>query len=265
MFIDTHCHFNFPAFVTDLDNSISRIQQAKIASLIIPAVSVDHFSQILKLTEQYDELYAALGLHPIYQHSHADLEKLSDIVSTSPNKLVAIGEIGLDRYDISVDWQQQLTFFRAQLALAKRYELPVLIHSRKTHDVIYHELHQANLPCRGVIHGFSGSYQQAMQFIKLGYYIGVGGVISYARANKTRHTIAKLPLESLVLETDAPDMPLSGRQGQINRPENIVDIFNILCQLRTENSKQIARTILTNTLTLFNRINKMKIQTQIHY
>ena len=115
-----------------------------------------------------------------------------------------------------------------------------------------------------MIHGFSGSYQQAMQFIKLGYYIGVGGVISYTRANKTRHTIAKLPLESLVLETDAPDMPLSGRQGQINRPENIVDTFNILCQLRVEDYKQIGKTILTNTLTLFNRINKMKIQNQIY-
>jgi len=84
MFIDTHCHFNFPAFVTDLDNSINNIRQAKINSLIIPAVSATHFSQILQLTEQYSELYAALGLHPIYQHSSADLEQLSDIVSTHP-------------------------------------------------------------------------------------------------------------------------------------------------------------------------------------
>lgn len=266
MFIDTHCHFNFPAFVTDLDNSINHIRQAKITGLIIPAVLADHFNEILQLAEQYNELYAALGLHPIYQHSAADLEKLVAIVSevsTHPTKLIAIGEIGLDRYDQSVEWQQQLAFFRGQLAIAKRYDLPVLIHSRKTHDVIYHELHQANLPCRGVIHGFSGSYEQAMQFIKLGYYIGVGGVISYARANKTRHTIAKLPLESLVLETDAPDMPLSGRQGQINRPENIVDIFNILCQLRSEDPQLIRDTILTNTLTLFSRINKMEIPNPI--
>jgi TatD DNase family protein len=259
MFIDTHCHFNFPAFVTDLDNSIHHVRQAKIASLIIPAVSTEHFSQILQLSKQYSELYAALGLHPIYPHSLADLDELSDIVSASPKKLVAIGEIGLDRYDLSVDWKRQLDFFRAQLDLAKRYDLPVLIHSRKTHDVVYHELRQANLPCRGVIHGFSGSFQQAMQFVKLGYYIGVGGVISYARASKTRQTIAQLPLESLVLETDAPDMPLSGRQGQINRPENIVDIFNILCQLRMEDPMQISNTILTNTLTLFSRINRMKM------
>lgn len=259
MFIDTHCHFNFPAFTNNLTESINSIRQANIVGLIVPAVSANHFTQLLQLADKYPEIYAALGLHPIYQHTEADLQQLINNVEKNSNKLVAIGEIGLDRYDLTVDWSQQLSFFRAQLALAKRFDLPVLIHSRKAHDIMYHELHQANLPCRGVIHGFSGSYQQAMQFIKLGYYIGVGGVISYTRANKTRNTIAMLPLESLVLETDAPDMPLSGHQGKINRPENIVEIFKIVTQLRNEPSSQILNVILTNTLTLFSRINRIKI------
>lgn len=258
MFIDTHCHFDFPLFTDDITDSIRQLRQAQIVGLIIPGVSVNHFNTILQLANDYDEVYAALGLHPIYQHTQADLEQLGHIVKQKPKKLVAIGEIGLDKYDQTIDWQQQLSFFRSQLALAKQCDLPILVHSRKTHDIIYHELHQADLPCRGVIHGFSGSYQQAMQLIKIGYYIGVGGVISYARANKTRNTIAQLPLESLVLETDAPDMPLSGRQGQANRPEYIVETFNILCQLRNEPAEQIRNTILTNTLTLFSRINKME-------
>ncbi|MCX8574322.1 MULTISPECIES: TatD family hydrolase [unclassified Gilliamella] len=260
MFIDTHCHFDFPIFTTDIADSIDKIQQAKIDALIVPAVSANHFHTILHLAEQYNEVYAALGLHPIYQHTESDLEKLSDIINKNPQKLVAMGEIGLDKYNLTVDWQQQLFYFRSQLTLAKKYDLPVLIHSRKTHDIMYHELHQANLPCRGVIHGFSGSYQQAMQFVKLGYYIGVGGVISYARANKTRQTIAQLPLESLVLETDAPDMPLSGRQGQINRPEYLIEIFHVLSQLRKEPQPEILRTILSNTLTLFSRINQKALK-----
>ncbi|OCG14852.1 TatD family hydrolase [Gilliamella sp. WF3-4] len=258
MFIDTHCHFDFPPFAGALGDSMYKVRQAGIVGLIIPAVSANYFDTVLQLTDLYPELYAALGLHPIYQHTMADLELLTHIVETKPKKLVAIGEIGLDRYDLTVDWQQQLSFFRSQLALAKRFDLPVLIHSRKSHDIMYHELQQANLPCHGVIHGFSGSYQQAMQFIKLGYYIGVGGVISYERANKTRNTIAQLPLESLVLETDAPDMPLSGRQGQVNRPEYIVEVFKVLLQLRKESSDHILNTILTNTLTLFSRINRVK-------
>ncbi|MWP62600.1 TatD family hydrolase [Gilliamella sp. Pas-s25] len=259
MFIDTHCHFDFPPFTDHLADSIAKIRQADIVGLIIPAVSANYFDTVLQLTDDYNEIYAALGLHPIYQHTMVDLERLTDIVKTKPNKLIAIGEIGLDRYDLSIDWQQQLSFFRSQLALAKQFDLPVLIHSRKAHDIMYHELHRANLPCRGVIHGFSGSYQQAMQFVKLGYYIGVGGVISYERANKTRNTIAQLPLESLVLETDAPDMPLSGRQGQINRPEYIAEVFKILTQLRNESAEHIMHTILANTLTLFSRLNRAKI------
>ncbi|MWN91102.1 metal-dependent hydrolase [Gilliamella sp. Pra-s65] len=258
MFIDTHCHFNFPLFTQHIAESIYQIQQANITGLIIPAVSASHFNTILQLSETYDEIYTALGLHPIYRHTQADLQQLISILKTNPQKLVAIGEIGLDRHNLTIDWQEQLIIFREQLSLAKQFDLPVLIHSRKTHDIIYHELHRANLPCRGVIHGFSGSYQQAMQFVKLGYYIGVGGVISYSRANKTRNTIAQLPLESLVLETDAPDMPLSGRQGQPNRPEYITEVFKILTQLRNEPSDHILNTILTNTLTLFNRINSIK-------
>ncbi|WP_366941232.1 TatD family hydrolase [Gilliamella sp.] len=259
MFIDTHCHFDFPPFSDFLADSINKIRQANIVGLIIPAVSANYFDAVLQLTNKYHELYAALGLHPIYQHTMADLELLTNIVKTKPKKLVAIGEIGLDRYDLSIDWQQQLLFFRSQLTIAKQFDLPVLIHSRKAHDIMYCELHKANLSCCGVIHGFSGSYQQAMQFVKLGYYIGVGGVISYERANKTRNTIAQLPLSSLVLETDAPDMPLSGRQGQPNRPEYITEVFKILTQLRNESPDHILNTILTNTLTLFSGINRIKI------
>lgn len=263
MFIDTHCHFDFPPFSDHLDQSISRIKHANIAGLIVPTVSANRFSTVLQLSQQYHEIYAALGLHPIYQHSEQDLQQLTETLKAEKNNVVAIGEIGLDRYilenslDITIDWQQQCYFFRSQLALAKQFDLPVLIHSRRAHDAMYHELRQANLPCRGVIHGFSGSYEQAMQFVKLGYYIGVGGVISYERAKKTRNTIAKLPLSSLLLETDAPDMPLQGQQGEPNRPENIVQIFDILTQLRSESATQILDAISINTLTVFSRINKM--------
>ncbi len=259
MFIDTHCHFDFPPFTDELSDALSLLKQAKVDGLIIPSVLAVHFDRVLNLANQHREIYAALGLHPIYFHTESDLDSLTEKLKSKPNKLVAIGEIGLDKYDLTIEWSQQLLFFRAQLKLAKQFDLPVLIHSRRAHDVVFRELSQIDLPCKGVIHGFSGSYEQAMQFVKLGYAIGVGGVISYARANKTRNAIAKLPLTSLVLETDAPDMPLSGQQGKINRPEYISQIFQVLSELRDEPSSKIRDTILTNTLTLFSRINRINL------
>lgn len=139
-----------------------------------------------------------------------------------------------------------------QLKLAKRYDLPVILHSRRTHDKLAMHLKRHDLPRTGVVHGFSGSLQQAERFVQLGYKIGVGGTITYPRASKTRDVIAKLPLASLLLETDAPDMPLNGFQGQANRPEQAARVFAVLCELRPEPADEIAQALLNNTYTLFN-------------
>lgn len=121
-------------------------------------------------------------------------------------------------------------------------------HARQTGDASKRH----DLPCTGVVHGFSGSLQQAERFVQLGYKIGVGGTITYPRASKTRDVIAKLPLASLLLETDAPDMPLNGFQGQPNRPEQAARVFAVLCELRPEPADEIAEVLLNNTYTLFN-------------
>jgi len=140
----------------------------------------------------------------------------------------------------------------AQLKLAKRYDLPVILHSRRTHDKLAAHLKRHDLPRAGVVHGFSGSLQQAERFVALGYKIGVGGTITYPRASKTRDVMAQLPLSALVLETDAPDMPLNGWQGQANRPERIVEVFQTLCSLRSEPADVIADTFIHNCNELFN-------------
>ncbi|GAA5111339.1 metal-dependent hydrolase [Orbus sasakiae] len=259
MLIDTHCHFDFPPFIDDVASSVKRFKQAGIDSIIVPAVSQARFNNVLALANQQQPIYCALGLHPIYHHKNDDLDLLAAQLDQHNNKIVAIGEVGLDSYIVNTDLERQIYLLSAQLGFAKEYHLPVILHSRKTHPVLYRLLKQVKLPDSGVIHGFSGSYEEALQFIRLGYSIGVGGVISYPRANKTRNAISRIPLSSIVLETDAPDMPLCGLQGQPNRPENITKIFEILTTLRIEPPSQILNTILTNTLTLFCRINTMKI------
>ncbi|WP_392563432.1 TatD family hydrolase [Orbus wheelerorum] len=259
MLIDTHCHFDAPPFIDELASSVQRFEQAGVSSIIVPAVASQNFSIVLELAKLYPSIYCALGLHPIYTHQKNDLELLAIQLNAHHDKVIAIGEIGLDGFIDHIDIREQTFFLTAQLDLAKQYHFPVILHSRRANALLHNELKKAKLPAVGVIHGFAGSYEEAMQFVRLGYYIGVGGVITYSRANKTRQAISRIPLSSILLETDAPDMPLNGLQGQANRPENIIKVFEELTKLRVEAPSQILNTILTNTLTLFSRINTMKV------
>ena len=252
-FVDTHCHFDFPPFTGDEVPSIDRAARAGVDAIIVPAIEAAYFERVLDLARRHDALYAALGLHPIVIEHHLDehLDRLDAVLQTAENKLVAIGEIGLDLYRENPQFERQQTILDAQLRLAKRHDLPVILHSRRTHDKLAMHLKRIDLPRRGVVHGFSGSLQQAQRFIELGYHIGVGGAITYPRASKTRDVMARLPLSALLLETDAPDMPLNGFQGQPNRPEQAARVFTTLCELRPEPAAVIADALLENTRTLF--------------
>lgn len=252
-FIDTHCHFDFPLFAEDAQTNLKQAAQAGVRQLIVPSVKVDRFAIVSQLSKTYSEIYAALGLHPLYIHQHNSnhLLTLEKYLSSPETKPVAIGEIGLDHYMEDPQPELQLELFRQQIRLAKHYELPVILHSRRTHDIMLKELRQVKLPRTGVLHGFTGSLQQANAFIKAGYLLGVGGTITYARARKTRSTLATVPLSSLLLETDAPDMPIAGYQGQVNRPERLVEVFFALCELRKETPAEIATQIYQNTCQLF--------------
>ena len=252
-FIDTHCHFDFPPFTGDEEQSIAKAAEAGVQAIIVPSVEAAYFSRVLDLSTRHPALYAALGLHPIVieRHRDEDIEQLDEIVQTEGDKLVAIGEIGLDLYREHPHFERQQTILDAQLRLAKRHDLPVILHSRRTHDKLAMHLKRIDLPRKGVVHGFSGSLQQAQRFIELGYKIGVGGTITYPRASKTRDVMAQLPLSALLLETDAPDMPLNGFQGQPNRPEQAARVFATLCELRKETEEAIAGALLENTRSVF--------------
>ena len=240
-FIDTHCHFDFPPFTDREAESLAQAAQAGVERIIVPAIDATRFARVLQLSRQHPPLYAALGLHPIVidQHSDASLEQLERHLRQRPEKLVAIGEIGLDLYMEDPRFDRQQHFLDAQLRLARDYDLLAM------------HLRRIDVPRRGVVHGFAGSLQQAQAFIAAGYAIGVGGTITYPRASKTRQTIARLPLSSLLLETDAPDMPLNGFQGEPNRPERVRNVWQTLCELREEPPEEIADTIAANSARLF--------------
>lgn len=252
-FIDTHCHFDFPPFQDDEAQSIARAAQAGVERIIVPAIGSQYFARVIALASTWPALYGALGLHPIVIEEHtADcLDLLEEQLARREAKVVAVGEIGLDLYRENPQIERQEAVLEAQLKLAKRFDLPVILHSRRTHDKLAMHLKRHNLPRTGVVHGFAGSLQQAQRFIGLGYCIGVGGTITYPRASKTREVMAQLPLDSLLLETDAPDMPLNGFQGQPNRPEQAARVFQTLCELRPEPPEVIAQALLDNTRRLF--------------
>lgn len=252
-FVDTHCHFDFPPFSGEETQSLAKAAQAGVQAIVVPAIAAAYFTRVLDLARRHPPLYAAIGLHPIVIEQHLDehIDALDALLPRAGDKLVAIGEIGLDLYRENPQFDRQQTLLDAQLRLAKRHDLPVILHSRRTHDKLAMHLRRIDLPRKGVIHGFSGSLQQAQRFIRLGYKIGVGGTITYPRASKTREVMAQLPLSSLLLETDAPDMPLNGFQGQPNRPEQAARVFATLCQLREEPGAVIANALLENTREIF--------------
>ena len=223
-FFDSHCHLQAPAFATDKDQVIEKAAQNNVSGLCIPAITQKDWEGLLHLKPVTSiRQFIAIGLHPCFWRDHDDnaIHALNEQLEQNRHQIAAIGETGLDFYDKNRtddarDTQQY--WFHQQVLLAKQYELPLIIHARKSHDAILKVLRNIKPDAGGVIHAFSGSEQQARQYIDLGFKLGFGGGITYPRARKTRHLAATLPLECIVLETDAPDMPLFGYQGQRNTP-----------------------------------------------
>lgn len=250
---DTHCHIDFDAFDDDREPVLRRATHNGVERLMVPGVSAAQWPRLMALAEQHLNWRFGLGLHPwfIHQHEKHHVEQLEHRLSQSTTGLKAVGEIGLDATCDEFDFQKWL--FVEQLKLAREYRLPAIVHHRKTLETM-HPLIKQHGPESGVIHAFSGSYEQAMKFIDCGYKIGVGGVITYARAKKTRAAITEVPLSALVLETDSPDMPLCGHQGHRNEPARIKDVLTVLAELRELPEDSLGEVLWRNSCELFNEV-----------
>ncbi|GGC08200.1 metal-dependent hydrolase [Marinobacterium zhoushanense] len=246
MLIDTHCHLDFPIFDSWRDQALRQACIASIGAIVVPGVTARHWVRVLDLTcgnSSAVRLYPALGLHPCFMSEHRPehLDQLRTTVVEHRDRLVAIGEIGLDFQLEHYDARAQTELLQAQLLIAREAALPVLLHVRKAHDQVLKLLRQLRLPRAGIVHAFSGSEQQAREYAKLGFKLGFGGAISYPRATKLRRLAAELPLEWLVLETDAPDMPLSRWRDEPNQPLRVVEVAHIIAELRATTVEQVAQ------------------------
>ena len=247
--IDSHCHLDFTEFDLDRENILSTCTQLGVNDIVVPGVTAKTWNNLLEICQQFEMLHPALGLHPLFmaQHRPEDLPLLKNKLVRQ--KVSAIGEIGLDFYLPDHNKQEQIDLFTEQLKLAQQAELPVLLHVRKAHDQTIRLLKKYPVT-GGIVHAFNGSEQQAQQYLKLGFYFGVGGAITHPRATRLRTLIKTLPLSSLVLETDSPDMPLFGMKNQRNSPENIPQIVDAIAEIKNENRSEIAKITTQNCINL---------------
>ena len=266
--VDSHCHLDFSVFDEDRSVILQNCKKRSVQSIIVPGVQAGGWSNLLELCKQELMLYPALGLHPCFmqQHHPDDLLRLEDYCQSG--ELYAIGEIGLDyrsghacqkealKKD-QTDREQQLFYFSAQLQLAEQYALPVLIHAVKSHQDVLTQVKQYP-SISGIIHAYSGSYEQAVEYLKLGFKLGFGGAYTYPRAKKLRALVSRLPLEAWVLETDAPDMSPESHYGQRNSPEYLPEIARVFVSLYDKSlaTEQILEQLYQNTLSILPKVKK---------
>jgi len=237
--IDTHCHLDVADFDADRREVLARTRASGVRRLVIPAVDAAHWGSLLALCRQEPGLYPALGLHPLYleQHRQEDVEALKAAVVR--HRPVAVGEIGLDFFVAGLDREHQQRLFEAQLAVARNADLPVILHVRKSHDQVLAALRRIRVR-GGIAHAFNGSLQQAGQYLELGFKLGFGGTLTYERSSKIRGLAKALPLEAIVLETDAPDMAVAAHRGERNSPEYLPDCLRALAEVRDEDPALLA-------------------------
>ncbi len=255
-FFDSHCHFDFAIFDSDRDLIWRECNDMGITHLIIPGVAPEQWPLAANIAQQHKNIYVGVGVHPWWITAQNDVAHYVEKVlhqlqqNNTRQKCIAIGECGLDAA-IETPMQLQQQVLDIHLQLAQQISKPLIIHCRKAHNELLVQLKRYDLPAGGVIHGFSGSYELAARYWDMGFRLGIGGTITYERANKTRSAVKKLPLESILLESDAPDMPLSGKQGERNSPAHIIEIAQTLADLRGEPLEKIAAQTTLNSLTLF--------------
>ncbi|OOG57215.1 TatD family hydrolase [Rhodanobacter sp. C03] len=248
--VDSHVHLDDVAFATDRDAVIARAHAAGVDTMIVPAVDAGSWPRIKTLCAGQHGLFPAFGLHPMFlqQHAPEHVDALSGWLDD--NQAVAVGEIGLDFHREELDRDLQRDYFASQLQLATQRRLPVIVHARGALEEVTLTLRRTG-GLSGVVHSFSGSEQQARQLWDLGFHLGIGGPVTYERAQRLRRIVAQMPIEFLLLESDAPDQPDATHRGQRNEPARVVEVLRCVAALRGETEAHVADAITTNARRLF--------------
>lgn len=253
--IDTHAHLDCADFADDYRAVLARSRALGVERVVLPGVQASTWPRLWQLADQEPMLWAAPGLHPLYLAQHRP-EHLSQLRTELEHwqghpKLCALGEIGLDYWIAEADKEAQQQLLEAQLRLALEFELPVLLHVRRAHAAMIASLKRHRLPRGGIVHAFSGSLEEAKEYQRLGFLLGLGGAGTWPQAKRMQRVLQQLPLQALVLETDAPDIAPASHPQQRNSPEYLPDICCALAVIRGVSPEQLAEATYQNTCSLF--------------
>lgn len=253
--IDTHNHLDFPDFDADRPAVLRNSRALGVQRQVLIGVHAGHWQRLWELALAEPDLYVALGLHPAFlaQHRPEDRSRLGDWLSRLAGhpKLCAIGEAGLDYYIEHADRDAQQDLFELQLDLARRFELPVLLHVRRAHSAVIATLKRLRPARGGIVHAFSGSWEEAREYIKLGFKLGLGGAGTWPQARRMHAVLRQLPLEAVVLESDAPDIAPASHPGLRNSPEHLPAICQALAELKGISAETLAQASTANAQVLF--------------
>ncbi|MCF4994205.1 TatD family deoxyribonuclease [Pseudomonas syringae] len=253
--IDSHTHLDFPDFDADRSALLAESRALGVRRMVVLGVHEGNWQRVWELVQSDPDLHAAFGLHPVFldQHRAQDLQLLGDWLTRlrGHRQLCAVGEIGLDYYIENLDRERQQPLFEAQLQMAADFDLPPLIHVRRSHAAVTATLKRFKLKRPGIIHAFAGSREEAREYIKLGFKLGLGGAPTWPQAHRMHRVLPELPLESIVLETDCPDMAPAMFPGQRNSPAHLPAICEALAQLMNITPQHLAATSTANTCEVF--------------
>ncbi|MCI4566502.1 TatD family hydrolase [Lysobacter sp. CFH 32150] len=250
MLVDSHCHLDAAEFDADREVVIARARAAGVYRQIVPAVDAAGWPKLRHICATGAGLFPAYGLHPMYLDAHRPQHLLELRAWIERERPVAVGECGLDYFVEGLDVEAQQHYFEGQLVLARDFDLPVIVHARRAVDAVIAAVKRIG-HLRGVVHSFSGSAEQARQLWQFGFLVGLGGPVTYDRANRLRKLAATIPIECLLLETDAPDQPDAGIRGERNEPARLVTVLETIAQLRNEDPALIAQATTRNAERLF--------------
>jgi TatD DNase family protein len=255
MFVDSHCHVNFPELVANMSDILERMKNNGVGRALCVSVNLPDWPSLIKLVEQHDELYASVGVHPDYEDTIEPT--VEDLIERSAHpKVIAIGETGLDYYRLTGDLSWQRERFRRHIRAARLTQLPLIIHTRSSsQDTLNIMKEEGAQEARGVMHCFTESWEVAKASMDLGFYISFSGIVTFKKAIELQEVARRMPLDRILIETDSPYLAPVPHRGKLNDPSKVIHVAEMIATLRSTTTKEIEEASTNNFYNLFNKLS----------